>query len=164
VVGPQRNWQDPTDISDIPLLSDPLFVVMTTEHPMAHYKTISLKQLRNASWILPNPHITTSRELAAIFAVADVPWPVDAVTCDSIEALKALIVRTGRVTIMSRQLVHAERATGRLSYIPLRSAKPPRNLGIRYRGNAAPSPLARRFMRLLQDAAAEIGRARLGSG
>src|SRR5690606_18163626 len=105
-------------------------------------------------------HTTTAREISSIFAVAGIPWPVSAIVCNSVTTIKALILRTGRIAIMSRQLVQSERDAGQLAYVPLRNAKPTRTVGVRRHRHAQASPLARRFSVILRDVARDIARLR----
>jgi len=158
VVSPLRNEPDKTDLGAEALFADPLFVVMPPGHPMAHYKSLSLAQLRDAGWIMPNEHTTTAREIEAIFSVANIPWPTGAITCNSVAAIKALIMRTERVSIMSKQLVIAERNAGQLACVPLRNAKPIRHIGVRWRNRSEWSPLAIRFMALARKVARDVAR------
>lgn len=160
VVSPAGPQGDPPDVMQETLMDDVSIVLARRRHPLARRKQMSLKDLRGASWVLPNAQTAMWRHIEALFTAENEPWPASYVTTNSMLALRSLILRTDSVTISSRHLMRLELAAGQLAGIPLRKSRFVREIVLRTRRGQDLSPLAQRFAAALRaEAAAQRGRA-----
>lgn len=137
------------------LLQDVAVVIVRPQNPIAQRKTVSIKDLSEARWVMPSPHTAMWEHTRALFAAANVPWPANHVTTNSINALKSLVMRTDAVSISSRKLMRLEIESGYLKCVPLR--KPfVRDIALRTRRNAYLTPITQRFVKIVRAVAREM--------
>jgi LysR family transcriptional regulator of gallate degradation len=148
-------------IADLPeierevLLRDTFVVIMRPQNPLAKRKTLSLRELRHAQWVMPNLHTTMWRQIEALFAAGNEPWPAACVSTNSVTALKSLVMRSDSVSISSTRLVKLECEAGYLKGVALRDAHFSREICLRRRKNLGLTPLTQRFVEILRRVAAD---------
>jgi DNA-binding transcriptional LysR family regulator len=148
-----------TDLPDIErevLLRDIFGVILCPGHRLADRKRLSLAQLRGEQWVMPNAHTTMSRQIEALFAAENEPWPTHCTITNSVTALKSLVMRSNVVSIASRRLVGLEASAGYLICVPLRKPHFAREVCLRRRRNASPTPLVQRFIAAIRIVAAAM--------
>ena len=150
VVSPAGAQDDPADIACETLMQDVSVVMVRRRHPLALRRSVTLKDLRTAQWVFPSPHTAMWRHIEALFVAANVPWPANYVTTNSVLALRALIMRSDSVTISSPNLMKLELAAGQLVAIPLRKPRFKREIVLRTGRVPARSPLLERFAAALR--------------
>lgn len=153
MVGPTGVTADLPDIVRENLLQDAFFVIMRRGHRMSKRRAVSLAELHAEQWIMPNVHTTMWRQIEALFAAENHPWPAKCIATNSITALKSLVMISDFVAISSSSLVSLERRAGLITCVPLHHKSFVRDICIRYRKSAAPSPLVTRFIAALRAAA-----------
>jgi molybdate transport repressor ModE-like protein len=151
MIGPTGVLTDTPEIEREALASDEFAVIMRHHHPLARRRSLSLAQLRNASWIMPNTHTTMWRQIEALFVMENEPWPADCIATNSITALKSLLLRSDAVSISSPRLVAIEHAARRLTCVKLRQRHFAREICLRKRRRATLSPVAQRFLAILKS-------------
>ena len=114
---------------------------------------MSLKDLDGVKWVLPAGGSAFRRQLENMFATAGIGWPTRAINTNSILAIKAIVMSSDCVTIMSPRLVEVEREIGRISTIALTDVGPLRPVGLMWRANDELSPIAARFADVLRRVA-----------
>lgn len=159
MVSPTGLLTDPTEIEREVLLHDRFVVIMRPDNQFGRRKTLSLAELRDAEWVMPNAHTTMWRQIEALFAAENEPWPMQCVSTNSITALKSLVMRTDSVSISSARLVKLECDAGYLRSAPLRNPHFAREICLRKRRNANLTPLTLRFIDLLRAVGAQMNRA-----
>jgi molybdate transport repressor ModE-like protein len=164
MVGPAGLAADPPDIKREVLLRDSFVVILRREHPLAWRRALSLAQLRDGLWIMPDAHTTMWHQIEAIFAAENEPWPMRSVATNSITALKSLVMRTDGASIFSRRLVQREIDAGYLAGVPLRKPPVTREICLRLRRQANRPPLVERFAEALRAVAEGLRRAEGRSG
>jgi DNA-binding transcriptional LysR family regulator len=122
-------------------------------HPLGRRKSISLRELADAAWVLPNDQSAFHHQLEALFIVAGVAWPANAILTNSMVALKAMVVHGDGVAIMPRQLVGLERKAGLLHCIDLAEAGAARALGLSKARDRKLPPVAQRFVEIIRACA-----------
>ena len=148
-------------IADLPeierevLLRDTFVVIMRPQNPLAMRKALSLRELRHAEWVMPNLHTTMWRQIEALFAAENEPWPATCVSTNSVTALRSLVMRSDSVSISSTRLVRLECEAGYLKGVPLRDAHFSREICLRRRKNLGLTPLTERFVEILRQVAAD---------
>ncbi len=159
VVSPAGLQGDPPDVAREVMLHDVSVVIVRPQNPLARRKTVSLKELRDARWVLPSAQTGMWRHIEALFIAENVPWPENYVTTNSILALRSLVMRTDSVSISSPRLMKLELAAGQLACVPLRKPHFAREIVLRTRRNVPLTPVAQRLVTALR-AEASVLRAR----
>jgi molybdate transport repressor ModE-like protein len=155
MVSPTGFMADLPDIEREVLLHDAFVVVMRPQNPLATRKALSLRELRRAQWVMPNLHTTMWRQIEALFATENEPWPATCVSTNSVTALKSLVMRSDSVSVSSTRLVKLECEAGYLKGVPLRDAHFSREICLRRRKSLDLTPLTQRFVEILRRVAAD---------
>lgn len=149
-VGPQDS-----DLEVEPLITSDWALITQPRHPLAALSEISLKEVGNVQWVLPAGGSAFRRQIESVFTSAAVRWPNHGITTNSILAIKAFVMTSDCVTIMSPSLVEIECAAGRLRATPLTDVGPLRPVGMIWQRDFELSPIAARFAKVLRFVAAE---------
>jgi DNA-binding transcriptional LysR family regulator len=152
-VGPVGIFPGSSEIVEQPLTSDPLALVVRSQHPLASKASLSLRDLRSADWVLPSERSAFRRHLEALFISAGVQWPASYIGTNSMTSLKAIVMRSDCVTIMPRRLIRLERKAARLAAVRLRDRGSRRSLGLSWVRHRGLSPMAEQFADCLRDEA-----------
>jgi LysR family transcriptional regulator, regulator of abg operon len=103
---------------------------------------ISLKDVSEMRWVLPEAQGAFRRQVDALFIDAGVPAPRDVIRCDSLLTTKAIVRGGSRVTILPMQVAAAELSIGVLRAITVSEARFSRSIGVRHIRGRPLSPLA----------------------
>ena len=141
----------PDDIVETAIARDVFEVVVASGHPLG-VEAVSLHDLASHPWVLPAARGAFRRHLDALFLASEVRLPDDVVLCDSLTTTKEIIRQTDYVTILPRNVVAAEVASGALRTITLNGQAVTRSIGVRRMGGVAPSPAAEAFIAGLRSA------------
>jgi LysR family transcriptional regulator of gallate degradation len=155
MVGPVGVYAKVDGVEEERLTTDPFAVIVRSGHPLCRRRSISLRELADAAWVLPNDQSAFHHQLEALFIVAGVAWPTNAIVTNSMVALKSMVVHGDGVTIIPRQLVALEREAGLLHCIDLIEAGAARALGLSWARDRKLSPLAQRFAEIIRACASE---------
>jgi molybdate transport repressor ModE-like protein len=155
MVGPVGVYAKVDGVEEERLTTDPFAVIVRSGHPLRRRRSISLRELADAAWVLPNDQSAFHHQLEALFIVAGVAWPTNAIVTNSMVALKSMVVHGDGVTIIPRQLVALEREAGLLHCIDLIEAGAARALGLSWARDRKLSPLAQRFAEIIRACASE---------
>ena len=150
MISPTGLMTDQPDIEREVLLRDGFMVIMRHNSHLARRKSLALSELRTAQWVMPNAHSTMWRQIEALFAAENEPWPINCVTTNSITALKSLVMRGDFVSISSMKLVTIEREAGHISCVALRSRHFAREICLRQRRGGTLTPVAQQFLRFVR--------------
>jgi DNA-binding transcriptional LysR family regulator len=159
MISPTGLATDPPDIECQVLLQDMFVVIMRGAHRLARRKSIALADLRDQPWVMPNERTTMWRQIEALFAAENEPWPLHCVATNSITAVKSLVIRSDCVSVSSGRLVRLEARAGHIACIPLRNRHFMREICLRCRRQAVLTPVAQRFIAAVHDVVDNIRRA-----
>jgi LysR family transcriptional regulator of abg operon len=160
MVGPIGISPAVPEIEEIPLLEDEFCILLRPGHALANHKSLSLKQLRDAHWVMPEIGTASRRQMELLFGQTGLPWPRHTVRSNSVAFIKAIVAESDCVSFISPRLVEREVAAGLLKCIPPRGARYARTIGFRRVRDWVPSALARRFLEALNHVVAEEARMR----
>jgi DNA-binding transcriptional LysR family regulator len=141
-------------VSSEPLTSADWALITHPKHRLAQRASVRLAEIPEESWVLPAGGSAFRRQMEMVFAAAGLAWPTAGISTNSILAIKAIVMNTEGVTVMSPVLVDVERAAGRLHVVPLHEASPLQPVGMMWRSNDELSPAAARFAKVLRLVAA----------
>jgi LysR family transcriptional regulator, regulator of abg operon len=158
MVSPTGLATDPADVEREVLLRDVFVVILRRKHRLARRKSFALAELRGEQWVMPDAHTTMWRQIEAIFAAENEPWPMHCVTTNSMTALRSLVMRSDCVSISSHRMMKLEADAGHLACVPLRKPHFTREICLRQRRKANLTPIAQRFVAALRAVAAELRR------
>jgi LysR family transcriptional regulator of gallate degradation len=153
MVGPIGVYAPVAGIAEKPLMIDPFSIVIRSGHPLAKMRSVSLRQLRECEWVLPSDQSAFHRQLEALFVVAGIGWPNNAITTNSMIAMKSVVIHSDCVALMPKQLVAVEQRAALIKTIRLVEAGASRALGISWAEDRKPTEPTRALMRILQDCA-----------
>lgn len=146
---------DYTDVETEPLVYANWSLIMRTEHPLASLSAVSLKDLSDLKWVLPAGGSAFRQQMENVFMAAGVNWPSRAISTNSILAIKAIVMNTDCVTIMSPRLVDVECELGRLCAVEMTDVAPLQPVGLIWRANEEQTPIAARFAQAIRRVAHE---------
>jgi len=150
VVGPLAGvFPAPDDIAEDPLFDDPFSIGVGPGHALASRSSLTLGELRDASWVLPLPGNNYRRHIEALFMTAGVPWPSNCFITSSLTLVESIVAQTDRVTIIT-ELQSIVQNTWRLRSIPLKGGGK-RTIGIKWRKAAKPSFIAANFIKIVHE-------------
>lgn len=139
---------EPLMLSDWALITHPT-------HPLAQRESVTLAEIPADHWVLPAGGSAFRRQMETVFSAADLPWPTTGISTNSILAIKAIVMNTEGVTIMSPVLVEVERRAGRLHVVQLSDVLTQQPVGMMWRSGDELSATAARFAKVLRFVAAE---------
>ncbi|MEO0033096.1 MAG: hypothetical protein RIS94_2854 [Pseudomonadota bacterium] len=138
----------PDDIAEHTFTRDPFALIVGRRNDALPVR-LSLRELPDARWVLPEAQGAFRRQVDALFVAGQVPVPVDPIRCDSLLTTKAIVRTTTRVTILPRQVAAAELSTGVLRAIEIEEARFERSVGVRRLRDVPLSPLAAMLLEAL---------------
>lgn len=156
MVSPTGLLTDPPEVEREVLLHDTFVAIMRPQNRLAKRRSLKLSDMRDAAWVMPNAHTTMWRQIEALFAAENEPWPMHCVSTNSITALKSLVIRTDSVSISSARLVRLECEAGYLKAVPLSKPHFAREICLRWRRNGTLTPPTARFIELLRAGAKPV--------
>lgn len=140
-----------------PLMMADWALIMNPSHPLAGRGSVSLGELQDAQWVVPQGGSAFRRQLELVFEGAGLAWPTRGIATNSIIAIKAIVMNSECVTVMSPALTEVECLSGRLKAVPLSDVAPRQPVGMIWRKDDELSPIAKRFAQVLRLAAAQQG-------
>ncbi|MPZ55525.1 MAG: LysR family transcriptional regulator [Rhizobiales bacterium] len=161
MISPTGLMTDPPDIECHVLLHDIFVVILRREHALARLNSVSLSELRGQEWVMPNEHTTMRRQIEALFAAENEPWPMSCITTDSITGMKSIVIRSNCVSVASARLMRLEAQAGYLACLPLSKPHFVREICLRHRRQGSLTPVAQRFIATIHAVAKEMRRAGL---
>ncbi len=150
-IGPLGVYPTPSSCAEVKLTDDRFCLVMRKGHPLAVRKSLALHDLENVSWALPSDQSAYQRQVEALFLTAGKPWPSRAAFTNSLTAMKGIVHYSDCIAIMPEQVVRQEKSMGYLTTVTLKDAGSVRQIGAVYMKNRPLSPLAERFIEILQE-------------
>ncbi|PTW63185.1 LysR family transcriptional regulator [Breoghania corrubedonensis] len=142
-----------TDITEERIFSVDWSIVMGPQHPLRDRPSLRLDGLEDVLWVLPASGSAFREQLELVFNNARTGWPSRAIITNSILAIKAIVMNTDCITVISPRLVEVEVAAGRLCAVPLEDVGSLREVGLALRRSDKLSPIAARFRDILREIA-----------
>ncbi len=141
--------ETPEDMEEIPILSDPFSIVIG--HKNYHLPVeLSLSELSDAHWVLPDAIGGFRRQIDALFIGAQAKTPKNAIRSDSLLTTKAIVRNTDFVTILPKEVILPELNAGTLKAIKIKGASFQRNVGFMWLKERKMSSLALSFIEHVQ--------------
>jgi DNA-binding transcriptional LysR family regulator len=117
------------DLAGEKLFDEPLSIVVGKQSPLARRRKLSITELVNEAWILPQPGTQVSALVDEVFGPHSAR-PTAPVTCSSVEMYWELLA-TGRfVAVLPLSLLTFTQQRGALAVLPIKVPARPRPVGI----------------------------------
>ncbi|WP_051340752.1 LysR family transcriptional regulator [Azospirillum halopraeferens] len=159
IVGTIRTPPPTEDIVSEELFRDDIVIVARAGHPVAAPGRPApvLADCLDCGWVLPFKGVPLRTQFEAALAGAGLPAPQRLIETDSLAVVRALLMRSDRLAIVSRHQVDPEVALGVLTILPIPFPDVLRPVGLTLRRDYAPTPVTLTLLDALRAVAAEIG-------
>ncbi len=118
----------PDEFCELQVLQDPFALIVGRANGHRPDK-VSLWDLEDAGWVLPDAVGGFRRHVDALFVSSNTPVPRNVIRCDSLLTTKAIVRDTDYVTILPREVVGTELAIGELRALQIEGADFERKVG-----------------------------------
>lgn len=153
LVGALRDPLGYEDLVQEHLFDDPLAIIMRAGHPLAGGKRASVQTLAKFPWVAPRVGSPLRAHFDALFAAAGVDPPHCPIECNSLVAIRALLLESDRLALLSEHQARYEIAARLLSALPHPKGKVVRPIGLTRRRDWRPTVSQRRLLELLRPQA-----------
>ncbi len=147
VIGAVGRPGSPAEITEETLLPDPYVLGVGPESALSGHAEIALEEALGQPWVLPRPGGSAYAHVHAIFLSAGLPWPQDCIHTNSAVLTKRLISQSAAVGLVNILTLAGWDVP--ISTVQVREAGV-RNIGVRQRLAAEPTPLTERFLEILR--------------
>lgn len=151
LVGALRAPPPVDDVTEESLMLSQMAIVSRPGHPLAGRDRIEIADLARYGWVATRQGNPTRGNFDSLFEKAGLAPPTDIVESGSHCLLRALLVDSDRLSIISRQQIHYEEAAGMLTVLPVDLSWCQRPVGITLRKNSALPPGAQVFLESLRE-------------
>lgn len=149
LVGPVSDLHvSPPHFHEETLLEERFLVGMAPGNRLARHRTLHLKELADAPWVLPSEGSRFYQLVEAMFLNEAIAWPQDKIVTNTLLAQELIVMATNRVLLLTEVQLIARRTE--LVVIPL-AKSPIRRFGWRTLRSAANAPLVSSFVDLLSQ-------------
>ncbi len=142
------------------LFDEPLFVAAAMRSPWASRSKLSLADLCDEPWVLPQPDTDVGHLVADVFHAAGLELPRTAVICSSIEMYHALLATRQYLAILPRSLLHFGGKRMSISPLPIKLGVQSRSVGLVTLKNRTLSPATRLFIDYVREVAKPLAKER----
>jgi DNA-binding transcriptional LysR family regulator len=123
-----------------PLVNDEICIVARTTHPIMKVKTPTQQHLREYRWALQERGGVIWRHFQTLFADANLELPTVALTSNSIQTLKSVVLSSDLLSVLPRISIRNEEKNKSLRPVPVRVARWRRQLAVLRRANGPTLP------------------------
>jgi DNA-binding transcriptional LysR family regulator len=141
------------DVTEVPLFDDVLAVVVRAGHPLAVNGVSSIADLRSYPWILPRQDTPTRRRCDALLEQIGGPEPVGLIETGALVSVRALLLESDRLTVLSRRQIAVDMESGLLAALDLPLPEPRRSIVATLRRDWKPTQVQAALLEELQSIA-----------
>lgn len=150
IVGALRQPAPASDIHQAVLFIDSLAVLARRGHAALGRPVVSLADLRDYAWVLPLPETPARQAFERAFQAAGASVPPAGLVSNSPAVLRALLLDSDRLALVSPALMSRELELGLVCRVPVPLEGTERAIGISWRRDQQPSEAQRALIALLQ--------------
>lgn len=140
----------------IRVYTDELAFVVGPRHPLAHRKSLSIRELGAETFVAHNVPSPLRRKVIEVFESHKTPLIMD-VELPSLEAIKRFVAGGNGVALVPGLTVHPELTSGALVKIPVKELQIERTLRLVHRKHANLSHAAMAFLEVVRSMASDRG-------
>jgi len=143
------------DVVEVPLFDDVLAVVARADHPLAVNGVASIEDLRRYPWILPRQGTPTRRRCDELLDQIGGQRPVGSIETGALVTVRALLLESDRLTVLSRRQIAVDMDSGLLAAIDVPLPPPRRPIVATLRRDWKPTQVQAALLEELQAIARE---------
>jgi DNA-binding transcriptional LysR family regulator len=149
IIGALRDPLVYDDVTQSRLFDDDLSVIARAGHPLTEKEEITLDDLAGYPWAIPRKETPTRGHFETLFASVQPEFGL--LETSSMVILRALLIRSDRLTLLSRRQILYEEQQGLLIALSVELAFTRRAIGVTTRSNWQPTRLQKRFLDLIRE-------------
>lgn len=153
------DYRAPAEIVQEHLFNDWLSIAARKTHPLFGKKRLTLADLAGAEWVVPRAGTPARISFERVMASAGLSIGDNPIVA-SAAPVRALLMESDRLAVMSRHQIHFEESAGLLGVLPIKLEGTELAIGIRTRADSSPSAAVQALIRHLRELSAEMRNAR----
>jgi LysR family transcriptional regulator of gallate degradation len=150
IVGALREPAPFDDMFEEVLFTDVLSIVARAQHPLIRKKRVGIAQLATEGWIVPMQGTLIRDYFEEMFRSAEIATPTDLVESSSVSTIRALLLESDRLAIISRGRIDYEERSGILAPLAFPLQGTHRKIGITIRAEVSLPPGVEAFLKQLR--------------
>lgn len=154
LLGALRNPPPAEDVVEEMLFMDRFAVVARADHPLTRKTTITPRDLARYDWIVSRDKTPIRATFGAFFAEQGIA-PHAAVETSSLVVIRAMLMESDKITLLSRHQIRFEEAGGLLAVLPVEIPNAARPIGLTVRKDWLPTTLQSEFVDIVRKLAAD---------
>jgi DNA-binding transcriptional LysR family regulator len=155
IVGPLRDPKAAGDIRQEALFDGALSIIARKGHPLSHRRGLTLAEVARCQWVMPSRETPARAIIERVMAQAGLPMPDKPVEANALATLRALLMESDRVAMISRHQIYFEERNGMLAVLPIELTDTARSIGMTVRADAHPPAGVQSLLEHLRAAAQE---------
>lgn len=159
IVGALRSDGVPKDLTQTTLFHDPLAVVGRREHRLATRSQLTAADMTKVDWVLPPIGAPMRRLFDGYLQRNKLPAPRHVIETPSLVSMRAILLESDRLGVISQHRVFYEIQAGQLTVLPLDLRKTARPIGVILRARSSLSATAKLLLAEVRQVAREIASA-----
>ena len=156
VVGALRADGLPKDLTQVTLFHDPLAVVARRGHRLASRTRLTAKDMTDTGWVLPPEGAPMRRLFDSYLQRSKLPSPNHVIETPSLVSMRAILMESDRLGVISQHRVYYEMQAGQLTTLPLDLRKTARPIGVIMRTHGSLSAAAKLLLTEVRRVAKEV--------
>jgi LysR family transcriptional regulator of gallate degradation len=150
------DYSSPSEIVQEVLFQDQLTIVSRKGHPLAAKKALSLSDLADVDWVVPRRGTPARINFERAVKQAGLQIGGNCIESNALPPVRALVMESDRVAVISRHQIHFEETAGLLVVLPIDLQATALPVGFRTRADAAPSAGVKALVHYLRKVSAEL--------
>jgi DNA-binding transcriptional LysR family regulator len=150
------HYPAPREVLQERLFIDALSVVARKGHPLAARPALSVRELAGWEWIIPRRGTPARTRFDGVMSEAGLKLAANAIESNALLAVRALLMESDRLAVISRHQIHFEEFAGLLAVLPVRLDGTAIHIGARTRADASLSAGVQALLRHLRDVSRQI--------
>lgn len=156
IVGALRQPAPAGDVSERVLFNDPLSVVARYGHPLTQKSTLTVEDLARYPWVIPRHGTPTRGHFEQMFVTRSLQPPSNPMEVSSLVTVRALLLESDRLTLLSRHQIRYEEQLSQLVTLPIDLPDTRRAIGLTVRRDWQPTKPQRELVGLIEQIAASL--------
>jgi LysR family transcriptional regulator of gallate degradation len=153
------DYRSPAEIVQEHLFDDWLSIVARTGHPLFAREALALSDLASTEWVVPPAGTPARISFERVLSSAGLSVGSSPIIANA-SPVRALLMESDRLAVMSRHQIHFEEFTGLLGVLPIHLSGTDLAIGIRTRAGAQQSAAVSALIRHLRELSKDMRKAR----
>lgn len=156
IVGAIRDVDQSKNLAAQVFFRDRLAIIVRKGHPLEAKKNLSLSDLNDYAWVLPNQDTPSRQLFLEVLKNNNLSPPQQSVETSSLSTVRGLLFESDRIAWLSEHQIFYDKQYGILTSLPIELKETYRPIGVTMRAKTQPSPAAQLFLKSLEEVAKEL--------